>query len=65
MTLSITGLILTLSVIDTEHKWHAALHYATCHYAECHYAECRGAVTNQHENDLENQYSGNSFSSML
>jgi hypothetical protein len=37
MTLSITGLIATLSTTPPYH--HAECHYAEYHYAKCHYAE--------------------------
>ncbi len=39
MTLSVRGLYVTLSISDSQHKWHSTLQL--WHYAECHYAECR------------------------
>jgi hypothetical protein len=39
MTLSIMGLVTTLS-IDIKHN-SIECHYAECHCAECHCAECR------------------------
>jgi hypothetical protein len=40
MTLSIMGLLATLSINDTRHN-SVMSRYAECHYAECHHAKCR------------------------
>jgi hypothetical protein len=59
-TLSMMGLVKTLSINDTQHNsaecqydecgdflfFIAECRYAECRYAEFHYAECRGALKN-------------------
>ncbi len=57
LTVSMNGLYVTLSIIQTEHNWHSAHQssfwallcwmphfvycYAECHYVECDYGKCR------------------------